>query len=40
MKQDSFEHHCFDIEGSGFLQTPDVFIDSPGITFFNIAGEQ
>ena len=30
IKQDSFQHHCFDIEGSGFFQTQGVFIDSPG----------
>ena len=25
------QHHCFDIQGAGFFQTPGVFIDSPGI---------
>ena len=29
-KQDSFQHHCFDTEGSGIFQTPGVFIDSHG----------
>ena len=26
IKQDSFQYHCFDIQGAGFFQTQDVFI--------------
>ena len=29
-KEDSFQHHSFDIQGSRFFQTSGVFIDSPG----------
>ena len=30
IEQDSFQRHCFDIQGLGFFKTPGVFIDSPG----------
>ena len=33
VKEDSSQHHCFDIQGSEFCQTPGVFIDSPAIKF-------
>ena len=31
IKEDSFQYHCFDNQGAGLFQTPDIFIDSPGI---------
>ena len=31
IKQGSFQHHCFDIQGARFFQTTGIFIDSPGI---------
>ena len=33
-KVDSFQYHCFDIHGVEPIQTPSLFIDSPGIQDF------
>ena len=30
MKQESFQSHCFDIQGVAFFQMLNLFIDSPG----------
>ena len=34
-EKDGFQHHCFDIQGAGFVHLPGRFINSPVIVFDN-----